>query len=273
MSAASTTQYDAFLSYCREDEPHVLAVQQALEQRQVTVWRDVGQIRAGDPWIKNIESGLRQSRCMILFNSQRALQSEWVQREWNVALTLNMRIIPVRLDDADVPLLLKPLEFIELCETSRLEQAVEQIAIGIRAAGSTVIAAPPKVESNPSALGRDVTVLDRMIRSQEGALNNLTAARWTAAGVGLAVVVGTALWGSSVPLLWTAIMSIGALIISGAIAWAITAQLNSNRSAVARLTTIKDAIELYCPQQQPCVEFRGELEKILRERAGIRESN
>ncbi|HWH76843.1 MAG TPA: toll/interleukin-1 receptor domain-containing protein [Candidatus Binatus sp.] len=273
MDSPSTAQYDAFLSYCRDDETRVLAVQQALEQRGIAVWRDVGQIKAGDPWIKNIENGLRQSRCMVLFNSQPALQSEWVQREWNVALTLNMRIIPVRLDAADVPLLLKPLEFIDLCDPTRLDEAIAAIVTGIRAEAAPVIAPKPVATANPSALGRDVTILDRMIHNQEGALGNLATARWAAGGLGLAVALGAVIWGNQAPLIWTATMALGALIIGGAITWAITAQLNSNRSAVTRLSTIKDAIELYCPQQQPCVEFRTELEKILRERAGIKESH
>src|SRR6266496_2203025 len=112
MTPQPQAQFDVFLSYSSDDEGRVLRVQEALEKQGLRVWRDRGQIPAGESFIRRIEAGLSQSRCVVLFNSQNALASTWVQREWNVALTLNMRIIPVRLDDSEVPLMLRPQEFV-----------------------------------------------------------------------------------------------------------------------------------------------------------------
>src|SRR5215467_2337073 len=106
-------QFDVFLSYSRDDEGRVLVVEQALQGQGLRVWRDTHEIPAGESFIKKIEFGLSQSLCVVLFNSQKALGSTWVQREWNVALTLNMRIIPVRMDDSELPVMLRPVEAID----------------------------------------------------------------------------------------------------------------------------------------------------------------
>ena len=271
MNPQPNSQFDVFLSYSRDDEVIVLAVQKALEELGLRVWRDGPQIAAGESFIKKIETGLSQSRCVLLFNSQKALASAWVQREWNVALTLNMRIIPVRLDDSDLPLMLRPVEFIDLRDSSRLEFAARQIAEGLRGA-----VAPQPVSSqsssNPSVLGKDVIVIERMIADERMAGRRLDAARWTAAVVGVAVAASVIVLGGGGQVPWNLAAAAGSLIIAGAIVWAITAQLGLSRSEMKRLKGIKDGIELYCPNQQACAGFRIQLETILKKLAGIAET-
>jgi TIR domain-containing protein len=271
MAKEAETPFDVFLSYCRADEAQVRLLQDSLERLEVRVWRDTGQILPGDTWIKNIETGLRQSNCVLLFNSERALASEWVQREWNVALALKKRIVPVRLDGADLPLLLTATEFIDFHENDDVQKTAEQIFRGIRRATSVPPQQTPEAASNPSVIGRDVAILDRMIENQRKNERSLQVARYSAALLAFTAAVAIIAWSGAALTLWTAIGVIAALMVAGAIAWAITARLNSSRSTTLRLGTIKDAIELYCPQQAPCVQFRTELEKFLKERAGVKE--
>jgi hypothetical protein len=275
MTAESPPEFEAFLSYCHEDQERVQSVHAALEKANIRVWRDAGQIVGGDAWIKNIEAGLSQSNCVVLFNSRSALRSVWVQREWNVALALNKRIVPVRLDDADVPLLLKATEFVEFHDASQLDKAVEGIVRGIRGARASIresgMESGPQTLSNPSVIGPDITVLNRMIQSESNNERNLALARWCAAGIGLLAVIGLMIWAGATRNGWTALLALTPLAISGAISWVITSQLRSSRSTALRLATIKDGIELYCPKQGPCAQFRTELEKILKQRAGIQE--
>ena len=260
--------FDVFLSYARDDEPRVAGVEQALEARGLEVWRDRGQIRPGDSWIKKLEVGLRESRCIVLFHSQKAATSEWVQREWNVALTVHMPIIPVRLDDSELPLLLKPVQCVDFLTGERLQSAVEEIVSGVRGSDLQAPAAGPQ-GTNPSVLGPDVTILERMIVREANAATGLQIARWVACGVGLATAAGVAVLLGGAGTLWTGTMATGTLIVTGTVAWAITTQISSNRSEVMRLSTIKDGIELYCPNQPACADFRVKLETILKRRAGI----
>lgn len=262
--------FDAFLSYSRDDENRVLAVQQALERHQLQVWRDRGQIRPGDAWIEKLESGLGSSRCVILFCSRSAVVSEWVQREWNVALTVRLPIVPVRLDDAELPLMLKPLQCVDLLSADLLDDAVDQIMSAIR--GVAAKRTPDRAEphnANPSVLGPDVVILNRMITREGNAARRLELARWSAAAVGLAAAVALALFTGGAGALFSGALAVGTLIVAAAIAWAITAQARTNRSEMLRLSTIKDGIELYCPNQPACGDFRVKLESILKRRAGI----
>ena len=264
-------EFDVFLSYARDDEAKVLAVEQALAALGLRVWRDSQQIPAGESFIKKIEAGLSQSQCVVLFHSQKALGSTWVQREWNVALTLNMLIIPVLLDAAEVPLMLRPVEFIDLRNLATLDGAARQIASGIR--GRTAPPAGPAASSsNPSVLGQDVIVIERMIASEQRAGRRLEAARWTAAAAGVAVAASVVAFGGGARTVWVIAAAAGALVMAGAIAWTITAQLGLSRSEMKRLNGIKDGIELYCPNQPACADFRVRLESILKKLAGIGEA-
>jgi hypothetical protein len=270
MTPQPQVQFDVFLSYSSDDVASVLVVEQALEKQGLRVWRDGRQIAAGESFIQKIQAGLSQSRCVVLFNSHKALASTWVQREWNVALTVNMRIIPVRLDDSEVPLLLKPEEFIDLRDSSRLEFAVRQIAEGIR---GVAVAPPvsPQSSSNPSVLGKDVMVIERMIATQHRAGRRLAVARWAAAVAGVAVAAGVIILVGGTLGSWVAVAAAGPLLIAGAIVWAVTAQLGLSQSEMNRLNGIKDGIELYCPNQAACADFRVRLEAILKKLAGIGE--
>jgi hypothetical protein len=168
MTPQPNAQFDVFLSYSRDDEDRVLVVEKALEGQGLRVWRDTHEIPIGESFIKKIEVGLSHSLSIVLFNSQKALGSTWVQREWNVALTLNMRIIPVRLDDSELPLMLRPVEAIDLRDPRLLETAAKKIATGVR---GLAVASPtaPQSSSNPSVLGQDVIILARMIAAEQRA--------------------------------------------------------------------------------------------------------
>jgi hypothetical protein len=265
-AAQPALQFDAFLSYCRADEAIVVAVQKALEARQLRVWRDADQIQGGEAFIKKLESGLSQSRSVVLFHSGNAHASEWVQREWNVALTLNLRIITIRLDNTELPLFLKTLEFIELPDAGALEAVLERIAAGIR--GATV-AAPVPVTSNPSVLGKDVVVLERMIANERDQGRRLSTARWAATALIPTVTGAAALVAARVEPVWAVMAAVGSLAVTGGITWAMELQVRSNRSEVSRLIGIKDGIELYCPSQTACLDFRVKLESIVKRRAGL----
>src|SRR5262249_810179 len=166
--------------------PRVTVVQQALADARISVWRDQREILAGDAFIAKIEDGLKRSRCVVVFCSGSAIASAWVQREWNVALTLFKRIIPVRLDDSELPLMLRVLDFIELQDMSNVDTAVQKIAAAVQGSAARVtVVNSPAMATNPSVLGRDVVVLDRMISRADRTAASLATARWAAIGIGI----------------------------------------------------------------------------------------
>jgi hypothetical protein len=127
-----------------------------------------------------------------------------------------------------------------------------------------------EVLSNASIAGNDVTILERMIQSEQKKERGLERARGFAIGIGLLVVGFLTYWGMSTSVYWITIMlGIATSGIVGAYVWVISASLGSSHSTVDQLTSIKDGIELYCPKEPSCVQFRSKLENILKAGAGI----
>jgi hypothetical protein len=93
-----------FLSYARSDgriacDFFLLALQNA----GYRVWRDLDNLAGGDsPWQK-IEETIRGFDAVLLFVTQGALDSPNVEREWKIAMNLQKRIIPLRLQQVAVP--------------------------------------------------------------------------------------------------------------------------------------------------------------------------
>ncbi|CAM5574883.1 hypothetical protein GCM10010256_01300 [Streptomyces coeruleorubidus] len=69
---------------------------------------------------------------MLLFWSKNAAESTWVNTEMETALTRKLsdssvRIIPMRLDDAPLPALLRPLMYVPLEDGANVNEAVRRI--------------------------------------------------------------------------------------------------------------------------------------------------
>lgn len=262
-------EFDAFLSYSREDEPRVRLLQDALAAEGLRLWRDREQIRAGDGWISRLEQGLRRSRAIILFVSQTALASDWVQREWNVALTLGMRILPVRLDGSPLPVILSPIQFVEFPSDAEVAVVAASLVAGIRS--EQPLPPPPSTaSSNPSVLGREVAVIQRMLQASSRSARSLQSARIVASLTGVACAAGAPLLPESASG-WTPWISGGSLLLAASVVWAITERLRLSRDELRGLSSLKDGIELYCPNQPACLQFRVKFEALLKQQAGIQE--
>jgi hypothetical protein len=100
MGTGST--FKAFLSHSTKDKPRVRLVKRALERAGVTCWFDEDQVELGDNIPLTVQKGLEASECVLLFWSGQSQQSDWVQEEW-AGIFLKKRLIPVRLDDCEMP--------------------------------------------------------------------------------------------------------------------------------------------------------------------------
>jgi hypothetical protein len=77
----------AFASYAREDYAAVYGRLQMIES--VVGWcpfLDIESIRCGENWREKIENAVAESDVFLLFWSKNAQKSEWVDREWKIAL-------------------------------------------------------------------------------------------------------------------------------------------------------------------------------------------
>lgn len=92
-----------FISYARSDLERVRQIAHGLKDAGFAVFLDVESIQGGDRWMDVLEKAIRGADFLLTVISRASAESNWVQREAEVALTQQMeasgqKIIPVRLD-------------------------------------------------------------------------------------------------------------------------------------------------------------------------------
>jgi hypothetical protein len=88
-----------FLSHSSKDKAFVRKLLNDLQQEGVPVWIDEVELRAGDS-LSAIWSGIRDSGCLLVVLSTAARESGWVEKEIELAKSMDgVRIVPVLLED------------------------------------------------------------------------------------------------------------------------------------------------------------------------------
>lgn len=87
-----------FISYAREDEQFILPVAHLLRAAGAVVFLDQEDIPYGEQWESVLLEKLRASERVLVFWSMNAAKSEWVRREYLIAIGTGLRVIPIPLD-------------------------------------------------------------------------------------------------------------------------------------------------------------------------------
>ena len=125
-------QHTVFVSYAREDYGWVSVATNLLTAGGAKVFMDVSDIAYGDRWEDVLTKTLHDVERVLVFWSRHAAASEWVAKEWQLALNNGKRLVPVPIDDTPLPDDL--LQFHALMDLKGLLQQSE----------STAPSAPPK---------------------------------------------------------------------------------------------------------------------------------
>lgn len=113
--AAHEVERVIFISYSREDEGKVRTIAEALRIRtDCELWRD-NQIPAGHEYNLAIGRALRNAKAVIVFWSKASVESNYVIDEASRARDAR-KIIPVKIDNCDVPTGFGTLQTIDLTE-------------------------------------------------------------------------------------------------------------------------------------------------------------
>ncbi|USX51998.1 toll/interleukin-1 receptor domain-containing protein [Lentzea sp. HUAS12] len=115
-------QFDVAPSFAEEDREHVLPIVRRLEELGVTVYYDDDQVvaRWGANLVEHIEETLtRKVRYVLMFASQHYVQTHWAtyERQTVQARALAQQseyLLPIRLDDTEVPGLLPTVGFLDM---------------------------------------------------------------------------------------------------------------------------------------------------------------
>lgn len=110
-----------FLSYTSKDKNIVKAFSEVLRSKEVEPWIDEEQIMAGHSILENVSKSLQNSDCLALFMSSSSMKSQWVRQELNIVMASRLSakkdgpiIIPILLENIDIPAILRDVKYIDL---------------------------------------------------------------------------------------------------------------------------------------------------------------
>ena len=103
----------SFISYSRTDADFVLRLCQDLRAAGTSIWLDKLDIRPGDDWDESIARGLAECGRMVIVLSPTSVASDNVLDEVGYALSKKKPIIPILLQDCEVPYRLNRIHYID----------------------------------------------------------------------------------------------------------------------------------------------------------------
>lgn len=123
-----------FLSHSSVDRAIVVNVHDSLGKE--TAWLDRAEIEWGDLFLERVALALEESTEFLLFWSAHSARSGWVRLELNMAFIRMMeeqaiRLRVVKLDETDIPLYLKPFQFLDVSESETLASDIVDAINGI----------------------------------------------------------------------------------------------------------------------------------------------
>ena len=125
-----------FISHASKDTALAKRVAAVLKKSGLEVWDDQ-KIMPGENWAERVAEALRESEAMVVLLTPEALQSKWVRRDIEYALSekrYSKRLIPVLVppvaeesERMEIPWILRRLNLLKLPEGNK-EENLEQIA-------------------------------------------------------------------------------------------------------------------------------------------------
>lgn len=105
-----------FFSYSRDDSEFVLNLARNLRKSGATIWLDQLDIKPGSRWDSAIEKGLDASDTLLVILSCSSVTSNNVLDEVSYALEENKRVVPVLLEECDIPFRLRRLQYADFTQ-------------------------------------------------------------------------------------------------------------------------------------------------------------
>lgn len=107
-----------FISYSRVDQDFALNLAKELKEADFPIWFDQFDIPLGKRWDDEVEEGLRKSEIFLVILTPASVSSDNVKDEIGLAISLGKLILPVLLEECDVPLRLNRLNYVDFTRKS-----------------------------------------------------------------------------------------------------------------------------------------------------------
>jgi hypothetical protein len=92
-----------FISYSRKQLYFAEAIALHLQKEGIEIWFDLQQLGAGTDWASALKSGYGNCKRLVLVLSQSALDSKYVEVEWDTARQNGREVVLAVVEDVDIP--------------------------------------------------------------------------------------------------------------------------------------------------------------------------
>ncbi|MEZ2303144.1 MAG: TIR domain-containing protein [Microcoleus sp.] len=108
-----------FISYSERDREAMEKIRNSLRRESLTVWTNTTDIQTGEDFQSAIDRGIEQTDNLVYLLSPDSVQSEYVRKEIDYAVSLQKRIIPVLVRETsadEIPKALQGVQYIDLTD-------------------------------------------------------------------------------------------------------------------------------------------------------------
>ena len=111
--------HSLFISYSKADQEIVTRLVSRLQAEGVEVWVDYKEIGGGESVSKKIGQAIKTCLHFVVVLSESSAKAPWVEKEVGIALSQQLgsrtarKVIPIRLDDCEVPPILSDLAYVD----------------------------------------------------------------------------------------------------------------------------------------------------------------
>lgn len=123
---------EIFLSHSSLDKPFARRLGNDLQKNKLKVWIDEAEINVGDSLIDKISNGIINCDFLIVLLSKSSVNSEWVKRELNIALTREINgkkivVLPCLIDNCEIPIFLSDRKYADFRLNESYTQMLDEI--------------------------------------------------------------------------------------------------------------------------------------------------
>jgi hypothetical protein len=102
-----------FISYAHKDRAFVEALFKPLARVYQNVWFD-RELTGGDVWWERIVKQIKDSDIFLIVLSDMWIRSDWSKREYDEAVSLGKKLLPIRIEDIKLPQIVDKLQYVDL---------------------------------------------------------------------------------------------------------------------------------------------------------------
>jgi len=102
-----------FISYAHKDRAFVEALYKPLARVYQNVWFD-RELTGGDVWWERIVKQIQDCDIFLIVLSDLWVRSDWSKREYEEAVALGKKLLPIRIEDIRLPQFLEKLQYVDI---------------------------------------------------------------------------------------------------------------------------------------------------------------